>query len=60
MSATQYNGLSCAIIGIGLGLLAAFLWAPRARKELRDQLRRGADDGLEFLKLESEHIRART
>ena len=44
MQATQEHGVPYLIIGVGLGLLAGLLWAPRAGKEMRDELRRGADE----------------
>jgi gas vesicle protein len=46
------------IIGAGLGLLAGLLWAPRPGKDTREQLQRGADDGLAYLREEAEKVRA--
>ena len=57
MRATQEHGLPFLIIGVGLGLLAGFLWAPRAGKATRDELRRGADGGLDILTKEAEKVR---
>jgi gas vesicle protein len=58
MRAAQEHGFPYLIIGVGLGLLAGFLWAPRAGKEMRGELRRGADEGLVFLTHEAEKARA--
>jgi len=58
MRATHANNLSCLISGIGLGLLAGLLWAPRAGKEIRDEIRRGTDSRLVNLRHEAEQIRA--
>jgi len=58
LTKTQTHGLPYLVIGIGLGLLAGFLWAPRPGKEIREELRRGADDGLDYLNKETENIRA--
>lgn len=57
-STTQAQSFPYLIIGVGLGLLAGFLWAPRAGKEMRDDLRRGADEGLNVLTKEAEKLRA--
>ena len=58
MRATQEHGFPYWIIGVGLVLLAGFLWARRAGKEMRDELRRGADEGLDFLYKAAEKVRA--
>jgi gas vesicle protein len=41
--------LSYLVIGVGLGLIAGLLWAPRPGPEMRQQMRRGANDGLDYL-----------
>ena len=58
MRATQEHGFPFLIIGVGLGLLVGFLWAPRAGKETRDEFRRSADGGLVALTKEAEKVRA--
>ena len=58
MRATQEHGFPYLIIGVGLGLLAGLLWAPHAGKETRDELRRGADEGLDILTKEAEKVGA--
>jgi len=58
MRTTIDQGFPYLVVGIGLGLLAGLLWAPRAGHEMRDELRRGADDGLKFLNQEGNKVRA--
>ena len=41
------------MIGLGLGLLAGLLYAPRPGRETRDDLRRGARDGLDYVSEEA-------
>lgn len=50
--------ISLLVIGIGLGLLAGFLWAPRPGAEMRRRLRSGADDGLDYLTAEADKLSA--
>lgn len=45
---------SWLFLGIGLGLLAGLLWAPRAGRETRARLR----DGAELFREQSEKLRA--
>src|SRR6266404_1843426 len=46
------------VIGVGLGLIAGLLCAPRPGREMRDELRRGALDGLDYVSEEAEKARA--
>jgi gas vesicle protein len=55
---THDTGLTYLFVGVGLGLLAGLLWAPRRGEEMREELRRGADSGLDYLTDEAEKIRA--
>jgi hypothetical protein len=57
MKAAERHSFWYLILGGGLILLAGFLWAPRAGKEHRDELRRGADGGLDVLTKEAEEVR---
>jgi gas vesicle protein len=57
MRTTHENGFTYLVIGIGLGLLAGLLWAPRRGQEMREELRRGADTGLDYLTEEAEKLR---
>lgn len=58
MRATQEHRFPFLIIGVGLGLLARFLWSLRAGEETRDQPHPSADGGLEILPKETEKVRA--
>jgi gas vesicle protein len=60
MRTTHESVLPLLLIGVSLGVLAGFLWAPRAGKQMRDELHRGANDGLDFLSEEAEKVRAGT
>lgn len=57
MRTTHENGFTYLVIGVGLGLLAGLLWAPRRGQEMREELRRGADTGLDYLTEEAEKLR---
>jgi gas vesicle protein len=57
MQSNREPALSYLVVGVGLGLLAGLLWTPRPGKETRKELRRGANDGLEYLNEETEKIR---
>jgi len=58
MKKIQEPGFPYLVIGLGLGLMAGLLWAPRPGREMREELRRGADGGLDYLNKETEKIRA--
>ena len=45
------------IVGVGLAILAGFLWSPRTGKELREELRRDRDEGVNFMSGEREKVR---
>ena len=57
MRTNHENGVTYLVIGVGLGLLAGLLWAPRRGQEMREELRRGADSGLDYLTEEAEKLR---
>jgi gas vesicle protein len=58
MRSPNDNGLSYLLIGLGFGLLAGLLWAPRRGEELRDELRRGAGSGLDYLTKQTQKTRS--
>ena len=45
------------IVGVGLAILVGFLWSPRVGKELREELRRDRDEGVNFMSGEREKVR---
>src|SRR5260221_2527206 len=49
--------LSYFFLGLGLGVAAGVLFAPKSGAETRDYLRSRADDGSEFLKRRSTELR---
>lgn len=57
MRTTHDSGYTYFVIGVGLGLMAGLLWAPRRGQEMREELRRGADSGLDYLTEEAEKLR---
>lgn len=57
MKTTEEEGLVILMVGVALGLLAGLLWAPRSGRETRRELRRGAQDSLDYLSAEAERIR---
>jgi gas vesicle protein len=52
------NGLRYLLIGVGLGLLAGLLCAPKRGDETREELRRRSGEGLDYLTEEAEKIRS--
>lgn len=46
------------MIGVGLGLIAGLLYAPRPGRDTRDELRRGALDGLDYVSEEATKAQA--
>ncbi|HEX2931482.1 MAG TPA: YtxH domain-containing protein [Candidatus Binatia bacterium] len=59
MSTNNNDGsVSLFVIGVGLGLLAGLLWAPRPGAEMRRRIRRGADEGLDYLTAEADKLSA--
>jgi gas vesicle protein len=46
------------MIGVGLGLLAGLLYAPRSGRETRNELRRGARDSLDYVSEEATKAQA--
>ena len=51
------NKFSYFLLGLGLGVAAGLLFAPKSGPETRDLLRSKADEGREFLKRRSEEMR---
>ncbi len=49
--------LSYFFLGLGLGVAAGMLFAPKSGEETRDFLRQKADEGTDFIKRRSEDLR---
>jgi hypothetical protein len=58
MKTNDESGVTYLVIGLGLGLLAGLLWAPRRGYKMREELRRGAGSGLGYLNEETDKLRA--
>jgi gas vesicle protein len=48
------------VIGIALGLLGGLLLAPRSGEEIREDVRRRTQGGLDYLNQQAERVRERT
>ena len=57
MRATGDYRFPFLIVGVGLAVLVGFLWSPRAGKELRKELRRNRDEGVNFMSGGREKVR---
>ena len=57
MRATGDYRFPFLIVGVGLAILVGVLWSPRAGKELRKELRRTRDEGVNFMNGEPEKVR---
>src|SRR5688500_12351843 len=53
----ENNKVSYFFLGLGLGVAAGMLFAPKSGSETRDILRSKADEGKEYLKRRSEELR---
>jgi gas vesicle protein len=54
------NKFSYFFLGLGLGVAAGLLFAPKSGPETRDLLRAKADEGKEFLKRRTTEVRDQT
>ena len=57
MQGTEEYRFPFLIVGVGLGILAGILWSPRAGKEMREELRRGALEGFDVLNQQGDKFR---
>jgi gas vesicle protein len=57
MKTSEESGITYLVIGLGLGLMAGLLWAPRRGHEMREDLRRGANSGLDYVTKEADRLR---
>lgn len=57
MKTNNEFGIACLVIGVGLGLLAGLVCAPRPGWKTRRQFRRGALDGLDYVGREAQKAR---
>jgi gas vesicle protein len=45
------------LIGLGIGMLAGLLWAPRSGQDTRREVRRRTNEGLDYLNQQAERLR---
>lgn len=50
-------GLPYLLVGIGIGLAAGFLLAPRSGQEMREQIRRRTNEGMDYLNQQADKLR---
>ena len=50
-------GLPYLLVGIGIGLAAGLLLAPRSGQEMREQIRRRTNEGMDYLNQQADKLR---
>ena len=55
-----FSGFPYLLIGIGVGVVAGLLLAPRSGEELRQDVRRRATEGLDYINQQAEKFRDST
>lgn len=50
-------GLPYLLVGIGIGLAAGLLLAPRSGPEMREQIRRRTNEGMDYLNQQADKLR---
>ncbi len=55
-----FSGFPYLLIGIGFGIVASLLLAPRSGEELRQDVRRRATEGLDYINQQAEKFRDST
>ncbi|HSE90803.1 MAG TPA: YtxH domain-containing protein [Candidatus Binatia bacterium] len=53
----ESSGFSYLLIGIGIGMVAGLLLAPRSGEEMRGDIRRRANEGADYLNQQAEKLR---
>ena len=51
------NSIPYLLIGIGIGMIAGVLLAPRSGEEIRQDVRRRANEGLDYLNQQADKVR---
>jgi gas vesicle protein len=53
----ESTGFSYLLLGIGIGMVAGLLLAPRSGEEMREDIRRRTNEGLDYLNQQAEKLR---
>jgi len=53
----ESSGFSYLLIGIGIGMVAGLLLAPRSGEEMREDIRRRTNEGVDYLNQQAEKLR---
>jgi gas vesicle protein len=53
----ELSGFPYLLIGIGIGMVAGLLLAPRSGEEIREDIRRRTNEGVDYLNQQAEKLR---
>jgi gas vesicle protein len=53
----EFTSFPYLLIGIGVGMVAGLLLAPRSGEEMREDVRRHANEGLDYLNQQADKLR---
>jgi len=53
----ESSALGYLLIGIGIGLVAGLVFAPRSGEEMREEIRRRTHEGVDYLNQQAEKLR---
>ena len=53
----EFSGFSIFLIGIGIGMVAGLFLAPRSGEEMREDIRRRTNEGVDYLNQQAEKLR---
>jgi gas vesicle protein len=53
----EFTSLPYLLIGIGIGMVAGLLLAPRSGEEIREDIRRRTNEGVDYLNQQAEKLR---
>jgi gas vesicle protein len=56
----EFSGIPYLLIGIGIGMIAGVLLAPQSGQEIRRDVRRRANEGLDYLNQQADRVREGT
>ena len=53
----EFSGFPYLLIGIGIGMVAGLLLAPRSGEEMREDIRRRTHEGMDYLNQQADKLR---